>query len=127
MAFNQSHSKNVNISHRKNINLYSTENCRILIRLCRNIACDLWMVSIGHASLTNISCFRYCANLPSDAFTHLTPSCTIKELKEGEATQYTAAIRLPINSPYKTLLQVGLPLCVLFFLITEYFTNKCLS
>jgi len=52
--------------------------------------------------------FRYCANLPSDAFTHLTPSCNIEEISEGGTTMYSASIRLPINSPYKTLLQVNM-------------------
>ncbi|GFO41768.1 endoribonuclease dicer [Plakobranchus ocellatus] len=44
---------------------------------------------------------RYCARLPSDAFTHLTPHCRL-ERRDG---QYVAFLRLPINSPLKQELQ----------------------
>jgi len=43
---------------------------------------------------------RYCAKLPSDTFTHLTPKCHIEEVAEDD-TYYRAVIRLPINSPVK--------------------------
>jgi len=47
---------------------------------------------------------RYCAKLPSDTFTHLTPKCRI-EVVPGDNGQddtfYQAVIRLPINSPIK--------------------------
>ncbi|CAL1533205.1 unnamed protein product, partial [Lymnaea stagnalis] len=43
---------------------------------------------------------RYCAKLPSDAFTHLTPQCRIEKL-DGYAPSYIANLRLPINSPVK--------------------------
>jgi len=47
---------------------------------------------------------RYCAKLPSDTFTHLTPKCRIETVTGDDAqddTQYRAVIRLPINSPIK--------------------------
>ncbi|RUS80555.1 hypothetical protein EGW08_011695 [Elysia chlorotica] len=44
---------------------------------------------------------RYCAKLPSDAFTHLTPHCRLERI----ATKYIAYLRLPINSPIKQELQ----------------------
>ncbi|XP_052768714.1 endoribonuclease Dicer-like [Mya arenaria] len=52
---------------------------------------------------------RYCAKLPSDAFTHLTPSCRIRELQSGEKTMYVASVRLPINSPVKMEIE-GVPM-----------------
>ncbi|KAK6999788.1 endoribonuclease Dicer [Biomphalaria glabrata] len=47
---------------------------------------------------------RYCAKLPSDAFTHLTPHCRIESVA-GEPPLYIAYLRLPINSPIKEELQ----------------------
>ncbi|XP_055995249.1 endoribonuclease Dicer-like isoform X2 [Ostrea edulis] len=44
---------------------------------------------------------RYCAKLPSDAFTHLTPKCTMQETCSEEGKLYVATLSLPINSPYK--------------------------
>ncbi|GFS16244.1 endoribonuclease Dicer [Elysia marginata] len=44
---------------------------------------------------------RYCAKLPSDAFTHLTPHCRLERIE----AQYVAYLRLPINSPVKQELQ----------------------
>ncbi|KAH3846058.1 hypothetical protein DPMN_088351, partial [Dreissena polymorpha] len=52
---------------------------------------------------------RYCAKLPSDAFTHLTPRCNIHKVKEGDSTLYVAMLRLPINSPIKQEIQ-GTPM-----------------
>ncbi|XP_071490727.1 endoribonuclease Dicer-like [Diadema antillarum] len=44
---------------------------------------------------------RYCAKLPSDAFTHLTPSCKIAQ-REGKVTpEFQATLHLPINSPLR--------------------------
>ncbi|XP_062617556.1 endoribonuclease Dicer-like [Saccostrea cucullata] len=48
---------------------------------------------------------RYCAKLPSDAFTHLTPKCSMLETLGEEGTFYTATLSLPINSPYKHPIQ----------------------
>lgn len=48
---------------------------------------------------------RYCAKLPSDAFTHLTPACTVTEVQQNGNTLYTASIRLPINSSVKEVVQ----------------------
>ncbi|XP_064603433.1 endoribonuclease Dicer-like isoform X2 [Liolophura sinensis] len=44
---------------------------------------------------------RYCAKLPSDAFTHLTPYCALVALGDSSSPQYYATLRLPINSPVK--------------------------
>ncbi|XP_015125778.1 endoribonuclease Dcr-1 [Diachasma alloeum] len=44
---------------------------------------------------------RYCAKLPSDTFTRLTPEWSIIELKLKEGTMYSCSLRLPINSPLK--------------------------
>ncbi|OWF53355.1 endoribonuclease Dicer-like [Mizuhopecten yessoensis] len=52
---------------------------------------------------------RYCAKLPSDAFTHLTPKCVIGAIQKGEQTVYSATLRLPINSPLKEEIQ-GIPM-----------------
>ena len=55
--------------------------------------------------------YRYCAKLPSDAFTHLTPKCSINRTKENGRLMYTATLRLPINSPMKEEIQVGSNSC----------------
>ncbi|KAJ8308770.1 hypothetical protein KUTeg_013644 [Tegillarca granosa] len=52
---------------------------------------------------------RYCAKLPSDAFTHLTPHCTIQQISQDGNPMYIAKLRLPINSPIKNELQ-GIPM-----------------
>lgn len=44
---------------------------------------------------------RYCAKLPSDAFTHLTPKCVLSNSQVNGSTMYQAKLRLPINSPIK--------------------------
>jgi len=43
---------------------------------------------------------RYCAKLPSDTFTRLTPSWTVEPASDGG---YYCALFLPINSPLKSL------------------------
>ncbi|XP_012942349.1 endoribonuclease Dicer [Aplysia californica] len=43
---------------------------------------------------------RYCAKLPSDAFTHLTPQCRV-EKQAGDTPVFVAFLRLPINSLVK--------------------------
>ncbi|XP_063986655.1 endoribonuclease Dcr-1 [Diachasmimorpha longicaudata] len=56
------------------------------------------LVSFNSAiSLVN----RYCAKLPSDTFTRLTPEWSVKTLKCNEQTLYSCSLRLPINSPLK--------------------------
>ena len=50
--------------------------------------------------------FRYCAKLPSDAFTHLTPKCTVVETVEDRPL-YKASLQLPINSPIKEIIKVA--------------------
>ncbi|KAK6181301.1 hypothetical protein SNE40_009184 [Patella caerulea] len=44
---------------------------------------------------------RYCAKLPSDAFTHLTPQCNVMTRDTAEGVLYVGHLRLPINSPIK--------------------------
>ncbi|KAL3873454.1 hypothetical protein ACJMK2_036569 [Sinanodonta woodiana] len=44
---------------------------------------------------------KYCAKLPSDTFTHLTPACVIETISKGNSMEYCAKLRLPINSPIK--------------------------
>ncbi|XP_063705227.1 endoribonuclease Dcr-1 [Culicoides brevitarsis] len=44
---------------------------------------------------------KYCAKLPSDTFTKLTPLWRCCRLTRGESTLYQYTIRLPINSPLK--------------------------
>jgi endoribonuclease Dicer len=48
---------------------------------------------------------RYCAKLPSDAFTHLTPMCRVCSASE-DPPQFVAYLRLPVNSPIKEELKV---------------------
>lgn len=50
---------------------------------------------------------RYCAKLPSDAFTHLTPYCALVAVEDPSSPQYYATLRLPINSPVKEEVKVG--------------------
>ncbi|XP_060562889.1 endoribonuclease Dicer-like [Ruditapes philippinarum] len=52
---------------------------------------------------------RYCAKLPSDAFTHLTPACTVTETEQDGKKMFIASLRLPINSPVKEIVQ-GVPM-----------------
>ncbi|XP_064484368.1 endoribonuclease Dicer-like [Ornithodoros turicata] len=46
---------------------------------------------------------RYCAKLPSDTFTRLTPTCCVTEIRIDSYTSpsYCCSLRLPINSPLK--------------------------
>ncbi|XP_050494041.1 endoribonuclease Dcr-1 [Bombus huntii] len=44
---------------------------------------------------------RYCAKLPSDTFTRLTPEWSIREMIVDNKFMYTCSLRLPINSPVK--------------------------
>ncbi|XP_074663232.1 endoribonuclease Dicer-S-like [Tubulanus polymorphus] len=44
---------------------------------------------------------RYCAKLPSDAFTHLTPKCRIIEEMINGQKLFTCTLQLPINSVVK--------------------------
>jgi hypothetical protein len=54
----------------------------------------------SHNLFQNVFC-RYCAKLPSDAFTHLTPKCALSNSQINGSTMYQAKLRLPINSPIK--------------------------
>ncbi|KAK1137182.1 hypothetical protein K0M31_001706 [Melipona bicolor] len=44
---------------------------------------------------------RYCAKLPSDTFTRLTPEWSIQEMNVDSTLMYICSLRLPINSPVK--------------------------
>lgn len=44
---------------------------------------------------------RYCAKLPSDTFTRLTPRWKVKEVSENGCVKFECTIHLPINSPLK--------------------------
>ncbi|XP_058796621.1 endoribonuclease Dcr-1 [Phymastichus coffea] len=47
---------------------------------------------------------RYCAKLPSDTFTKLTPEWKINPIKVQDNQMYICSLRLPINSPLKYLI-----------------------
>ncbi|XP_033114296.1 endoribonuclease Dicer-like isoform X2 [Anneissia japonica] len=42
---------------------------------------------------------RYCAKLPGDSFTHLTPQCKVVQVNQGNPPVYQATLCLPINAP----------------------------
>ncbi|XP_021929010.1 endoribonuclease Dcr-1-like isoform X4 [Zootermopsis nevadensis] len=52
---------------------------------------------------------RYCAKLPSDTFTRLTPLWTVEVITDNGQISYVCTVRLPINSPVKHDI-VGLPM-----------------
>ncbi|XP_067013187.2 endoribonuclease Dcr-1 [Anabrus simplex] len=52
---------------------------------------------------------RYCAKLPSDTFTRLTPISSFKQVISNGIVYYICTLRLPINSPVKQDI-VGLPM-----------------
>nr|XP_031838404.1 endoribonuclease Dcr-1 [Nomia melanderi] len=47
---------------------------------------------------------RYCAKLPSDTFTRLTPEWSISEINIDNVLMYICSLRLPINSPLKYII-----------------------
>jgi endoribonuclease Dicer len=49
----------------------------------------------------NLQIFRYCAKLPSDTFTKLTPEWKINTIEVENSKMYICSLRLPINSPLK--------------------------
>ncbi|XP_067682625.1 endoribonuclease Dicer-like [Haliotis asinina] len=53
---------------------------------------------------------RYCAKLPSDAFTHLTPHCSIAMVTDTDTPMFVASLRLPVNSSIKQeIMGVAMP------------------
>nr|CAD7399754.1 unnamed protein product [Timema cristinae] len=44
---------------------------------------------------------RYCAKLPSDTFTRLTPLWSVRSMVHEDRTLYSCSLQLPINSPVK--------------------------
>ncbi|KRT79896.1 helicase [Oryctes borbonicus] len=66
---------------------------------------------------------KYCAKLPSDTFTRLTPIWEISERADG----YVCTLRLPINSPVKqTVSSPLLPNVLLAKRVTAFFTCQLL-
>lgn len=66
---------------------------------------------IASATLSNAISIvnRYCAKLPSDTFTKLTPLYTINKIVAEDGTPlYNCIVRLPINSPVKQSIKVCL-------------------
>ncbi len=58
---------------------------------------------------------RYCARLPSDTFTRLTPLCAVREVRcestsdvDSDATAFVCAVQLPVNSSLREVV-VGPP------------------
>lgn len=51
---------------------------------------------------------KYCAKLPSDTFTKLTPLWRCIKTKRGDKTYYQYTVRLPINSPVKQDIYVSI-------------------
>ncbi|XKL67863.1 hypothetical protein PGB90_003354 [Kerria lacca] len=60
-------------------------------------------VDITYVNMDNaIACInKYCAKLPSDSFTRLTPMWKTKKIIFQNQQLYITNLRLPINSPYK--------------------------
>ncbi|XP_071079246.1 endoribonuclease Dicer-like isoform X2 [Haliotis cracherodii] len=53
---------------------------------------------------------RYCAKLPSDAFTHLTPHCSVAVVPDMDTQMFVASLRLPVNSSIKQeIMGVAMP------------------
>jgi len=57
--------------------------------------------------LIQIFSYRYCAKLPSDTFTRLTPEWSIETVNINDKVMYTCSLRLPINSPLKYVITVS--------------------
>jgi len=51
---------------------------------------------------------RYCAKLPSDTFTRLTPEWRIETVNIHDIVMYICFLRLPINSPLKYVITVNI-------------------
>ena len=51
---------------------------------------------------------RYCAKLPSDTFTRLTPEWNTKIVEIDKKLMYVCSLRLPINSPLKYIVSVSI-------------------
>lgn len=80
----------------------SDDNCYIMLR---SVLFDVFLfVKMA------LCAHRYCAKLPSDTFTHLTPKCRIEAVSDDD-TNYQAVIRLPINSPVKYPIKVSECFC----------------
>ena len=73
-------------------------------------------------------CTRYCAKLPSDAFTHLTPKCRVEDLSTDNAPLYRATLQLPINSPIKEPVVVSMHATFRKVIVSlNYGTDLCIQ
>lgn len=68
---------------------------------------------------------KYCAKLPSDTFTKLTPLWRIAKTKRNSLDLYTCTIRLPINSPLKQDIVVIYSYTNNFTLFQDYIVFLC--
>lgn len=85
-------------------------NC-LIKPFCPQLANDAPFVDLSSAiSLLN----RYCSKLPSDTFTRLTAIWRMIRVPLDGGDFYVCKIRLPINSPIKTLVLVSI---IFFFTI----------
>lgn len=61
---------------------------------------------------------RYCAKLPSDTFTRLTPEWSIEPVIVDNMPMYVCSLRLPINSPVKYAVSVSISF--LYFIVQRF-------
>lgn len=61
------------------------------------------------------SFFRYCAKLPSDTFTKLSPIWKIQSVVYESQPMFVCSIRLPINSPIKHDIHVS----IMYFIVSN--------
>ena len=74
----------------------------------RSVIClPIQYLIILHNILSHDNFCRYCAKLPSDSFTRLTPLWTTNQVMYDNNLCYHSSIRLPINSPYKKVIHVS--------------------
>jgi len=65
--------------------------------------------------------YRYCAKLPSDTFTRLTPEWSIEMVNIDDRVMYTCSLRLPINSPLKYVITVS---TYIYHILQNYYQLK---
>lgn len=64
-------------------------------------------------------CLRYCAKLPSDTFTKLSPIWNILSVIYENQAMFVCSIRLPINSPIKHDIHVSINFLLLITNLAE--------
>jgi endoribonuclease Dicer len=83
----------------------------------------------AHVTLANAVSLvnKYCAKLPSDTFTKLTPLWRGARCTRGDTAMYQCTLRLPINSPIKyDILGVPMPTRILARRVTAFTACKIL-